>query len=220
MGNAATLNLVCILRDNTRPMNSTACKSASQLFALVRGPVIDFRRRMTSSPAKNGPHIPSPTSTGHRLSSPRSTRTLRKLQSAHQLSSNYNALNAPSLISQQRQQQQRTPSSSQSSTLPPVPSISAHHSPQKTAHHRTRSNSDAVMPSDHNSALITRRTAPLKKQSSATTKDELRALITRGPRGDIDNSLQRLRSLIIDNGIETDNDGMVSLVIPMYQSIY
>ena len=164
---------------------------------------------MTSSPAKNGPQIPSPTSTGHQLSSPRGTRTLRKLQSAHQLSSNYNALNAPSLISQQRQQQQRNPSSSQNSSLPPVPAIPAHHSPQKLNHHRTRSNSDAIMPTDHIPAPITRRTAPTKRQGLGSAKDELRTLIGRGPKGDIDTSLQRLRNLILEDAIETDNDGMV-----------
>ena len=163
---------------------------------------------MKSSPAKHCPHIPSPTSTSHPLSSPRSTRTLRKLQSAHQLSSNYNALNAPSLISQQRQQQ-RNPSSSQNIILPPVPAIPAHHSPQKPAHNRTRSNSDAVMPTNHLPAPVTRRPPAPKRQGTGAPKDELRALISRGPRGDIDSSLQRLRQLIIDDGIETDNDGMV-----------
>ena len=160
---------------------------------------------MTSSPAKNAPHIPSPTSTSNHLSSPRSTRTLRKLQSAHQLSSNYNALNAPSLISQQRQQQQRNTSLSEHTGMPPVPTIPAHHSPNKPSHQRTRSNSDAVLPSDHNPAPTTRRTIPSKRQP----KDELRALITRGPKEDLENSLRRMRKLILDGGIETEYDGMV-----------
>ena len=165
---------------------------------------------MTSSPAKNAPHIPSPTSTNNQLSSPRSTRTLRKLQSAHQLSSNYNALNAPSLISQQRQQQQRNTSLSEHTGMPPVPSIPAHHSPNKPSHQRTRSNSDAVLPNDHNPAPTTRRAIPSKRQP----KDELRALITRGPKDDLENSLRRMRKLILDGGIETEYDGMVCLLNP------
>lgn len=160
---------------------------------------------MTSSPAKNAPHIPLPASTANHLHSPRSTRTLRKLQSAHQLSSNYNALNAPSLITQQRQQQQRNTSLSEHTGMPPVPSIPAHHSPNKPAHQRTRSNSDAVLPGDHNPATSTRRPAPPRRQP----KDELRALITRGPREDLESSLRRMRKLILDGGIETEYDGMV-----------
>ena len=165
----------------------------------------NWNAKMTSSPAKNAPHIPSPTSTSNQLSSPRSTRTLRKLQSAHQLSSNYNALNAPSLISQQRQQQQRNTSLSEHTGMPPVPTIPAYHSPNKPSHQRTRSNSDAVLPSDHNPAPTTRRTIPSKRQP----KDELRALITRGPKEDLENSLRRMRKLILDGGIETEYDGMV-----------
>jgi cell cycle arrest protein BUB2 len=160
---------------------------------------------MTSFPAQ---HVPS-TSAGNppqQLTSPRSTRTLRKLQSAHQLSSHYSALNAPSLISQQRQQQ-RNPSSTQNQGIPPIP---PQHSPNKPNHHRTRSNSDAIPPSTASLEPMSRRTAPPRRQINfQPPKDQLKALISHGPKGDVEGSLRRLRHLILEDGLEADNDGMV-----------
>ena len=152
--------------------------------------------------------MPASASTTHLLSSPRSSRTLRKLQSAHALSSNYAALSTPSLISQQRQQQRNT-SSSQSpgpSQIPPLPS--------QQSHHRTRSNSDAIVASYSNGgALPLRRNAvPKKAPVTLTPKDELETLVRQGPRGDVPAGLQRLRHLILCDGLDADNDGMVSLV--------
>lgn len=166
---------------------------------------------MTSSPAKQASNVPSPTSsnTAHHLSSPRSTRGLRKLQSAHQLSSNYAALNAPSLISQQRQQQ-RNASASQNQGLPSVPPIPAQHSPSKPVHHRTRSNSDAVSTSNlSNDVMLARPQPPRRQITFQSPKDQLKSLISHGPKGDVRGSLRRLRHLILDDGLEADNDGMV-----------
>ena len=162
---------------------------------------------MTSFPAQ---HVPS-TSAGNpqQLTSPRSTRTLRKLQSAHQLSSHYSALNAPSLISQQRQQQ-RNPSSTQNQGIPQVPPIPPQHSPNKPTHHRTRSNSDAIPPSTASLEPMSRRAAPPRRQINfQPPKDQLKALISHGPKGDVEGSLRRLRHLILEDGLEADNDGMV-----------
>lgn len=161
---------------------------------------------MASSPSKHGPHMPASASTTHLVSSPRSTRTLRKLQSAHALSSNYAALNSPSLISQQRQQQRNT-SSSQSSALQQIPPL-----PPLNSHHRTRSNSDAIVPSYSNAgtAPARRNAMPKKALVTQTPKDELETLVRQGPRGDIPAGLQRLRHLILCDGLDADNDGMVS----------
>ena len=154
---------------------------------------------MTSSPSKNAPHLP-PSSAAAQLGSPRSLGRLRQQKSAHQLSSNYSALNAPSLISQQRQLQQRITSSS--IPPPPVPAIP---SPQK--HTRARSNSDAVVHNSVNVGPSLRRIQMPKKP--VDPKDELRSLIRHGPRNDVPDALQNLRHWILVDGLEADNDGMV-----------
>ena len=169
--------------------------------------------KMTSIPAQPGPQVPSPTAANAsaQLTSPRTARTLRKLQSAHQLSSNYAALNAPSLISQQRQQQRNT-SNSQGQGIPQVPTIPAQHSPNKPVHHRTRSNSDAIPPNTSSIEPISRRLAPPRRQINfQSPKDQLKALISHGPKGDVEGSLRRLRHLILEDGLEADNDGMVGV---------
>ena len=158
---------------------------------------------MTSSPSKNAPHLP-PSSTAAPLGSPRSLGRLRQQKSAHQLSSNYTALNGPSLISQQRQLQQRNTSLSQNSSIPPPP-VPAIPSPQK--HTRARSNSDAVITNlAHVGPSLKRIQAPKKP---VNPKDELRSLIRHGPRNDVPDALQNLRHWILVDGLEADNDGMV-----------
>lgn len=163
---------------------------------------------MANSPSKHGQHMPASVSTTHLPSSPRSSRTLRKLQSAHALSSNYAALSTSSLISQQRQQQRNT-SSSQSPGPPQVPPL-----PSQQSHHRTRSNSDAIVPSFSNAGapLVRRNAVPKKAIATLTPKDELETLVRQGPRGDVPTGLQRLRHLILCDGLDADNDGMVSLI--------
>lgn len=164
-----------------------------------------------NSPSKHTPTMPQPasTSTTHHLSSPRSTRSLRKLQSAHALSSQYAALNHPSLISQQRQQQQqqRNTSSSQIPPLPPLPPLGSHH--------RARSNSDAASPAPFQGGNGTakRSLVPKKPVVVHSPREELEALVRQGPKGDVPTGLQRLRHLILCDGLDADNDGMVSLCI-------
>ena len=161
---------------------------------------------MTTSPSKNAPHLPPP-STGPHLGSPRSLGRLRQQKSAHQLSSNYAALNGPSLISQQRQLQQRTTSISQNTSIapPPVPPMP---SPQK--HTRARSNSDAVVPNSITVGPSLKRIQAPKKP--VDPKDELRSLMRHGPRNDVPDALQSLRHWILVDGLEADNDGMVRIL--------
>lgn len=158
---------------------------------------------MTSSPSKNAPHLLP--STGPQLGSPRSLGRLRQQKSAHQLSSNYSALNGPSLISQQRQQQQqRITSTAQNTSIPPPP-VPALPSPQK--HIRARSNSDAVVPNSVNIGPSLKHYQVPKKP--VDPKDELRSLVRHGPRSDVPDALQNLRHWILVDGLEADNDGMV-----------
>lgn len=164
---------------------------------------------MTNSPIKHAPHLPPSTAapTDHQLRSPKSSRGLRKLQSAHQLSSNYAALNQPSLIAQQRQQQQqqRITSSSQTAQAPQIPPL-----PALSSHHRTRSNSEAVVPNTASNAITSRKAAvPRKSPASQNPREELEGLVRQGPQGDLQADLARLRYLVLCEGLLADSDGMV-----------
>lgn len=156
------------------------------------------KETMKNSPHRNAPHLPASTSAAPAQGSP---RRLRKLQSAHQLSSNYSSLNGPSLISQQRQQQQRNTSAAHIPSIPPVPALP---SPQK--HSRARSNSD--VPSPFAGPSPRRNMVPKKKDDP---KDELKSLMRRGPKGEVLGALDELRHLILVDGLEADTDGMVRI---------
>lgn len=159
------------------------------------------KETVMNSPHKKAPHLP-PSATPATAAAQGSPHRLRKLQSAHQLSSNYTALNAPSLISQQRQQQQQNTSNPQNPSIPPVPALP---SPQK--HNRPRANSDVPSP---RSGPSTRRNVALKNQEDP--KNELKSLMRRSPKGDVLGALDDLRHLILVDGLEADNDGMVCVV--------
>ena len=155
---------------------------------------------MASSPSK---HLQPGQS--QQPASPRSPGRLRKLQSAHQLSSHYANSSGPSLISQQRHQQQRNVSALQA---PPVPPIPPQHSPQRQ--NRTRSNSD------NNPADPVKLTAsprkPIFTKKTPVAKDarhELESLIRQGPKDNVSLGLQNLRHWILCDGIVADHDGMV-----------
>ncbi|KAL8996447.1 MAG: hypothetical protein Q9169_004041 [Polycauliona sp. 2 TL-2023] len=165
---------------------------------------------MTNSPIKQTPHLTPSTITAsdHQLRSPKSHRGLRKLQSAHQLSSNYAASNAPSLISQQRQQQRNTSSThnSQAPQIPPLPTLSSHH--------RARSNSDAVVPNASSGVAAAKKIAPSKKTTpNQTPREELEGLVRQGPQGDVPTELSRLRHLVLCEGLYADSDGMIRIYV-------
>ncbi|KAL9125318.1 MAG: hypothetical protein Q9217_005464 [Psora testacea] len=158
---------------------------------------------MTGSPTKKVQHATS----SQQLSSPRTTGRLRKLQSAHQLSSNYSASHGPSLISQQRQQQQQQQRNLSISHNPPVPSLPPQHSPQR--HNRTRSNSDAVVPNFSKVATSPKRPTVAKKTAvPKDAKHELESLVRQGPKDTLPLALQNLRHWILCDGMDADNDGM------------
>ncbi|KAL8818245.1 MAG: hypothetical protein Q9223_003087 [Gallowayella weberi] len=166
---------------------------------------------MTNSPVKQTPHLAASAAapTDHQLRSPKSSRGLRKLQSAHQLSANYAALNTPSLISQQRQLQQRNPSSSHLNQAPQIPPL-----PAFSSHHRTRSNSDAVISNPVANTTATKKAAASKKiPPSHNPREELEGLVRQGPQGDVPTELSRLRHLVLCEGLYADSDGMSQIRI-------
>ncbi|KAL8677962.1 MAG: hypothetical protein Q9186_005660 [Xanthomendoza sp. 1 TL-2023] len=166
---------------------------------------------MTNSPIKQTPHLASSAAapTDQQLRSPKSSRGLRKLQSAHQLSANYAALYTPSLISQQRQQQQRNTSSSHINQAPQIPPL-----PTFSSHHRTRSNSDAIISNPVTNTTATKKAAASKKvPPSHNPREELEGLVRQGPQGDVPSELSRLRHLVLCEGLYADSDGMSQIRI-------
>ena len=148
----------------------------------------------------------------HPPPSPGTHRTLRRLQSAHSLGAK--AAAQPSLISQQRlqlqqQQFQRLQPIQQKPPSPPRRHASINRSPQ-----RGRANSDAPPIPTQLSAMAmtaTRRSA-LSKRSLAADSMSLERLLRDGPpNDDVDGALESARLKILDQGIRSDSDGMVSI---------
>ncbi|MCJ1420076.1 hypothetical protein MMC32_006433 [Xylographa parallela] len=157
---------------------------------------------------------PAPTSTPAHLTSPRSTRTLRKLQSAHTLSSNYTAAgNAPSLISQQRQLQHHKSAIFRDSGPPPAPVLAA--PPQGQLRSRIRADSESAAAEMSIGAGASKRTAMAKKINGEdrNAKEELETLVRQGPKGDLSGSLASLRRSVLLDGLVADSDGMSQLRI-------
>lgn len=168
----------------------------------------------------------------HPPPSPGTHRALRRLQSAHSLGAK--AANPPSLISQQRHQlqlqhqlqhsshqpqshaqhsqsSQHAPFSHQQSSGSPVRrnASSNNRSPQ-----RNRANSDEQQQVNSYSMPpppTTKRSA-LSRRSLAADHMSLDRLLRDGPPGgDVVGSLESARLKILDQGIKSDSDGMVSL---------
>ena len=170
---------------------------------------------MPGSPTKPVPNMPLANSVAppHQLGSPRSTPRLRKLQSAHALSSNYSAMNGPSLISQQRQQQRNVSTSQNLSSLPNTPLSIAH------SHNRTRSNSDLLGTSN---VLATPRRNPQQVKKTPAflppiNTREIESIVRQGPQGELLTRLDRLRHLILVDGLESDSDGMVRFLRDIFR---
>ncbi|KAI1101107.1 TBC-domain-containing protein [Jackrogersella minutella] len=131
------------------------------------------------------------------------TRTLRKLQSAHNLGAAARSSAQTSLVSQQGFRDQEPRAS------PPPHSRSLNRSPQ-----RNRANSDAATPpaaTFPNNILISlnsKRTA-LTRTSRAADSMSLDRLIREGPPdGDVNSALESARLKVLDQGIRSDGDGM------------
>lgn len=163
---------------------------------------------MASSPTRdslaNIPHLPPPTSI-LAPPSPGTHRSLRKLKSAHNLGSHSpRAPNMPSLITQQRLQQQHQ----QLNNRAPSPSRKSH--PHGTL--LTRSNTDAVPPilNYTNSGSVASRRAAGKKIMPGESLSLERLIRDGPPDGDLAAGLELVRLKILDQGIKSDADGMVS----------
>lgn len=145
--------------------------------------------------------------------SPRTHRTLRRLQSAHALGAK---AASQSLITQQRLREQHH-QLQQIQLHPPHPAPrnpsptkrdasagAGRASPQRT---RERANSDASVGGGDGSA----RRSGFKKPAAAHTNLPMQALIRDGPPdGDVAGALEATRYKILDEGIKSDSDGMVS----------
>jgi hypothetical protein len=169
---------------------------------------------MTSSPIKllsknaSSNHLPlsmAPTS-------PQSTRTLRRLQSAQNLSSN-----SPSLITQQRQLQQHQLQTRSGHGQTPESIPLPHHpiAPSNPTEHpsRLRANSDLTASHMTGFTSSSQRPAPSRKGFSGEStgkRSSLEILLRDGPTGgNVDASLQELRYLILSSRVDADSDGMV-----------
>lgn len=121
--------------------------------------------------------------------SPRTHRALRRLQSAHALGQS----SQPSLISQQHKHVLlRNPS--------PVRGAAA------AQHTRTRSNSDAT----NMTAKAPAARRPVMKQVAADALPLDRLIREGPPDGNLTEALDSVRLKILDQGIKSDTDGMVS----------
>ncbi|KAH7035174.1 rab-GTPase-TBC domain-containing protein [Microdochium trichocladiopsis] len=135
--------------------------------------------------------------------SPRTQRTIRKLQSAHNLGAAARFGNAPSLIAQQRLHNLQD--------RPPSPS----RQPSNRSPQRHRANSDARPPqlsaSIYGTPGPSSRRPGLKPTSTAANEMSLERLIRDGPpAGDVDGALESARLKVLDQGIKSDSDGMSS----------
>jgi cell cycle arrest protein BUB2 len=155
------------------------------------------------SPVKESvPSVPHQlaTTTLHPPPSPSTHRALRKLQSAHNLGAKANPLSG---ISQQRAQLQQ-----QRAISPTRRKVSGavNRSPQ-----RGRANSDAPVVHQMNAAMagLSRRQAP--SRSHLADGMSLERLIREGPpEGDVVGGLESARYKILESGIKSESDGMVS----------
>ena len=135
--------------------------------------------------------------------SPGTHRALRKLQSAHNLGAK--AANPLSIISQQRLQQQQF-HHEQRAVSPTRRKVSGvNRSPQ-----RGRANSDAPAVHQANVAAALHR-RPVLTRSALADQMSLDRLIREGPpEGDVVGALESARWKILESGIKSESDGMVS----------
>lgn len=133
--------------------------------------------------------------------SPRTMRTLRKIQSHQILSSNPSAFSGPtSHLSTARSSANAEELAQQAQLDSPV---------RLRTHRRARSNSDAG--SGERPILQTQKRSGRKTGSGFGIKRSvLESLLRDGPQnGDVDNALKELRYLVLSTRVEADGDGMV-----------
>jgi len=130
---------------------------------------------------------------------PQTNRTIRRLQSHQQLSSN-----SPSLITQQRQQQQQQQQLHGLTTRESKEHLQSSSQNSSLASGRTRANSDAPMP-------LKKPSSTRRWPASAThgRKSSLEVLMRDGPPGgNIEQGLSDLRYHILSSRVEAGKEGM------------
>ncbi|KAI9748540.1 MAG: hypothetical protein M4579_007197, partial [Chaenotheca gracillima] len=180
---------------------------------------------MSRSPVKSSgfTHLPPPQEppSSRPQQSPRAARTIRKLQSAHNLSSAAAATpNPPSLIAQHRQQllrlqqQHRTGAdfSPKDFSLQPPAGL------EPVKHGRSRSNSDAAINRVSQDGPAARHTTGKKPVTPVGTSTGRRmtldGLLRDGPlEGDRDGAVREMRYRVLTDGVISDSDGMSTLRI-------
>lgn len=169
---------------------------------------------IASAPTPNVAATNPPPSTGPR-------RALRRLQSAHNLGSPDSRNGAqPVLTSQQRQYPQQQQQNLQPLQTPsPVrkDQTGAPHLQPFKSHNRVRSNSDASVLSVPSQENAVRSQVVVKKASLAETAVLDRLIRDGPPNGDLSGALETTRLKILDQGIKSDSDGMVTFkVVPIH----
>jgi cell cycle arrest protein BUB2 len=150
--------------------------------------------------------------------SPRTHRALRRLQSAHTLGARA-AIQPTSLISQQRREQQqqllllRNTSPTRSSDAQGQGS-----SQTQLQYQRGRANSDANSPLVHQmNAVTAAKRAGSKKPVFSHGHLSLQQIIRDGPPDtDFQGALESARWKVIDEGVKSAEDGMVSFLVVIF----
>jgi hypothetical protein len=134
--------------------------------------------------------------------SPRTMRTLRKIQS-HQVLSSSGAVNTTAATTQPSQQPKFALNSGN-------PSVSA--ATRARAHRRPRSNSDAAARETAATSPVPTQRRPARKTGSGVglKRSMLESLLRDGPQnGKTAESLQELKYLVLSSRVDADGDGMV-----------
>lgn len=141
----------------------------------------------------------------HAPPSPRTHRQLRKLQSAHNLgaAARIPAGQSSGLITQQRFREL------QAREVSPTRRVVSNHSPQR---HRANSDASSPLNSTTNAGSMHSRQRPMiNRTSAAADAVSLERLIRDGPSdNDMPAALESARLKVLDQGIRSDSDGMVS----------
>ncbi|KAI0195963.1 rab-GTPase-TBC domain-containing protein [Astrocystis sublimbata] len=174
---------------------------------------------MPPSPSRDGPsYFPPPSSLGVELQTPltpRTQRSLRKLQSAHNLgaaakmtaTSSISTTSSATVLTQQKLRD------SHSRDISPTRRQALNRSPQ-----RHRANSDAsgsnnppTLRAPSSSSSVQAKRAALSRTPSAADALSLDRLVRDGPPGDdVSSALATLRFKVLGQGIKSDIDGMSS----------
>jgi cell cycle arrest protein BUB2 len=149
--------------------------------------------------------------------SPRTHRALRRLQSAHALGARAGIVPSPSLISQQRWAEHRSVSPTRAAAITTTANAAAaapasSPGPITRSPQRGRANSDATLPQLQPMGMsVMSRRSGTKKPVFSHGHLSLQQIIREGPTdGDFLGALESARWKVVDEGVKSAEDGMVS----------